>query len=282
MMKKLNSLIGAALIAASGLLAGGAYAAGPADYKGPDAKLVDWTFGGVFGTYDKAQLQRGFQVFKEICASCHGAELLPFRMLSTEGGPEYSEDQVKELAATYTIQDPEHIDGERPGIPADAWPNPFQTPQDAKDANMGVVPPDFSVLAKARNVPQKFPNWVGNYFTAYQEGGADYIYNLLVGYNEPPEGVELSDGQYWNDHFHGTGGALAMAQPLYDEMVDYEGDAPETVEQYAKDVAAFMMWVAEPHMTSRKQLGFNVMMFLFLFAALMYMVKRKIWSNVDH
>lgn len=281
-MKKLNSIIGAALIAASGLLAGGAYAAGEAAHKGPDAKLVDWTFGGVFGAYDKAQLQRGFQVFQEICSSCHSAELFSFRMLEKEGGPEYSEEQVKALAASYTIQDPETLDGERSGVPADSWPNPFETAQDAMDANSGVIPPDFSVLAKARNVPQKFPNWVGNYFTAYQEGGADYIYNLLVGYNEPPEGVELDAGQYWNDHFHGTGGALAMAQPLYDEMVDYEGTAPETVDQYSKDVAAFMMWLAEPDMTSRKQLGFNVLLFLFLFAGLMYMVKRKLWANVDH
>ncbi|WP_133571610.1 cytochrome c1 [Maritalea mobilis] len=282
MMKKLNSLIGAALIAASGMLAGSAYAAGGGEHSGPEAKLIDWTFGGVFGTYDKAQLQRGFQVFQEVCSACHGAELFSFRMLEKEGGPEYSEAQVKALAASYTIQDPEHIDGERSGVPADKWPSPFETVQDAKDANGGVMPPDFSVLAKARNVPQKFPNWIGNYFTAYQEGGADYIYNLLTGYNDAPEGVEVGAGQYWNDHFHGTGGTLAMAPPLFDEMVDYEGEAPETVDQYAKDIAAFMMWLAEPDMTSRKALGFNVLMFLFLFAGMMYMVKRKLWSSVDH
>lgn len=278
-MKRFSKIISAVLLAASTLSAGSAVAAGPSN--GPDPVLQDWSFSGVFGKYDPAQLQRGFQVFQEVCSSCHSADLFAFRMLSKKGGTEYTEDQVKAIAAEYTVIDLEIEDGERPAIPADTWPNPFPTPLDAAGANNGVVPPDFSVLAKARNVPQKFPNWIGNYFTAYQEGGADYIYNLLVGYHEePPHGVELGDGQYYNDHFPGH--KISMGPPLSDELVDYEGSAPETVDQYAKDISAFMMWLAEPDMTARKELGFRVLLFLFLLTGMMYLVKRRLWSNVDH
>ncbi len=278
-MKRFSKIISAVLLAASTLSAGSAFAAGGGD--GPEAELQEWSFAGIFGKYDPAQLQRGFQVFQEVCSSCHSAELFSFRMLMARGGPGYTEAQVKALAASYTIIDAEVEDGERPGIPADAWPNPWATPFDARGANNGVIPPDFSVLAKARNVPQKFPNWIGNYFTAYQEGGPDYIYNLLVGYHEEaPHGVELDDGQYYNDHFPGH--KLAMGPPLFDEIVDYEGTAPETTEQYAKDVSAFMMWVAEPDQTARKELGFRVILFLIVFAGMMYLVKRRLWSNVDH
>lgn len=278
-MKRLSKIISAVLLAASTLSAGTAFAEVTAG--APEAELQQWSFAGIFGKYDPAQLQRGFQVFQEVCSSCHSANLLSFRMLSKAGGPGYSEEQVKALAATYTVVDLEVEDGERPATRTDTWPNPFARPLDAKDANNGVVPPDFSVLAKARNVPQKFPNWIGNYFTAYQEGGADYIYNLLVGYHEEaPDGVELGDGQYYNDYFPGN--KLAMAPPLYDEAVDYEGTAPETTEQYAKDISAFMMWVAEPDMTARKELGFRVILFLILLAGMMYLVKRRLWSNIDH
>ena len=278
-MNRFSKIIGAVLLAAGTLSAGSAFAAGAST--GPDPELQDWSFAGIFGKYDPNQLQRGFQVFQESCSSCHSANLFKLRMLSGRGGPGYTEDQVKALAAEFTIEDPEAADGERKGIPADAWPNPWASPQDAKDANNGVVPPDFSVLAKARNVPQKFPNWIGNYFTVYQEGGADYIYNILTGYHEEaPHGFELGDGQYYNDYFPGH--AISMAPPLSDELIDYEGDAPETVEQYAKDVAAFMMWLAEPDMNARKELGFRVLLFLILFAGMMYLVKRRLWDAVDH
>lgn len=249
---------------------------------GHEAELQSWSFAGLFGTYDKHQLQRGFQVFREVCANCHGANLIAFRTLAEEGGPEFSEAQVKALAAEYTIIDPDAVDGERPAVPADRWPSPFETEQDARDANNGAYPPDFSVLAKARGIHQKFPFWAFNYFTGYQEGGPDYIYNLLVSYEDAPHGVEVGEGQAYNAYL---GSGLSMAPPLDDELITYEGegnDVPLTVEQYAKDVSAFMMWMAEPHLVSRKQMGFRALIFLILFAGLMYLVKKKLWADVKH
>jgi ubiquinol-cytochrome c reductase cytochrome c1 subunit len=246
-----------------------------------------WSFGGVFGTYDENQLQRGFQIFREVCASCHGARLLAFRNLAEDGGPGFSEAQVRALAAEYQIVDETTADGIRPGVAADQWPSPFASEQDARDANGGAYPPDFSVLAKARGVHDPFPFWAFNYFTGYQEGGADYIYNLLLGYHEePPEGVELAPGQYYNEVYPGH--AISMAPPLADGLVDYadpeEGvaGAEETLEQYARDVSAFMMWVAEPHLASRKETGFRVLLFLVVFAGLMYFTKRKLWKGIEH
>lgn len=251
-----------------------------AETGGVEPKFIDWSFGGLFGTYNEHQLQRGFQVFREVCSACHSANLLAFRNLAEEGGPGYSEEQVKALAAEYTITDPESLDGERPGIAADRWPAPFATEQDARDANNGAYPPDFSVLAKARTVNRPGLGWVLNYFIAYQEGGPDYVYNLLTNYAEPPHGVEVPAGQYYNA-FLGT--SFSMAPPLADGLVTYDDDTvPMTTEQYAKDVAAFMMWVAEPHLASRKELGFKVLIILSAFAVLMYLTKRKLWSKIPH
>lgn len=266
-------VLGAALLAAGFGLAMPASASESA----AEAKQISWSFAGLFGTYDESQLQRGFQVFKEVCAGCHGAKLISFRNLAEEGGPGYSEDQVKALAATYTIADADAPDGERPGTPADRWPSPF-TDQEAVDS-FGIVPPDFSVLAKARSIHMGFPFWVFNYFTGYQEGGPDYIYNLLTSYEESPHGVEVPDGKYYYGY---PGAALAMPPPLSDGLVDYQGSAPETVKQYAEDVSAFMMWMADPHLVARKEIGFRVLIFLFLFAGFMYLVKRKLFSNVAH
>ena len=249
-----------------------------------------WSFAGIFGTYDQNQLQRGFQVFREVCASCHSAHLISFRNLSEPGGPEFSEAQVKALAAEYEIADPTADGGVRPGVAADRWPAPFANDQEARDANGGSLPPDFSVLAKARGVVDPFPTWVFNYFTGYQEGGADYIHALLMGYHDEvpataPEGFELAEGKYYNDYFPGH--AIGMAPPLADGSVTYtpgeDGVAvPETLDQYATDVAAFMMWMAEPHLVSRKQTGFVVLLFLVLFAGLMYGTKRKLWAGIEH
>ena len=252
--------------------------AAPAGGKAPE--LQKWSFAGIFGTYDTNQLQRGFQVFQEVCSTCHGARLLAFRNLTEAGGPEFSEEQIKLLASEYSIIDPELEEGERPAILADNWPSPFATELEAREANNGAFPPDFSVLAKARNIPKKFPMNFVDMATAYQEGGADYIYNLLVNYEEPPHGYELGDGQDYNA-FLGRG--LSMMSPLFDELVEYEGDGvPLTVEQYAKDVSAFMYWMADPHLVSRKTIGLNVLIFLSIFALLMYLVKRKIWADVKH
>ncbi|MCP8883924.1 cytochrome c1 [Devosia sp. XJ19-1] len=252
----------------------------------PHIERQGWSFAGIFGTYDVHQLQRGFQVFREVCSSCHSANLISFRNLSEEGGPDFSEAQVKALAAEYEVEDATAEGGRRPGVAADRWPAPFANDQEARDANGGSLPPDFSVLAKARGVTDPFPNWVFNYFTGYQEGGADYIHALLNGYHEEaPEGFELAEGKYYNDYFPGK--AIGMAPPLAEGSVTYEpGEdgvaVPETLEQYSSDVAAFMMWMAEPHLVSRKQTGFVVLLFLVLFAGLMYGTKRKLWAGIEH
>lgn len=278
-----------AVLALAGALFAGPAFAQEEEAGGHGAVHIDkqsWTFAGIFGTYDEHQLQRGFQVFREVCANCHGARLMAFRNLSEPGGPGFSEEQVKALAAEYQIADDTVDGGMRPGIPADRWPSPFASDQEARDANGGAIPPDFSVLAKARGVTDAFPFWAFNYFTGYQEGGVDYIHALLVGYHdEPPEGFELPAGRFYNDYFPGH--AISMAPPLFDGAVDYveaEGEAavPETVDQYARDVSAFMMWMAEPHLVSRKETGFRVLLFLVVFAGLMWATKTRIWKGIEH
>ena len=252
----------------------------------PEIEKQPWTFSGVFGTYDRNQLQRGFQVFKEVCASCHSANLLAFRNLSEPGGPEYSEAQVKALAASYEVPDPEAEGGRRPGIPADRWPSPFANDQEARDANGGSLPPDLSVMAKARGTSQPFPWWLINYVTPYAEGGPDYIHALLMGYRDPPpEGAEVPEGKYYNEVFPGH--AIGMPPPMSDGSVQYAeaedgSSVPLTVDQYSRDVSAFLMWAAEPHLVERKEAGLRVMMFLIAFAGLMYLVKRRLWSRVGH
>lgn len=238
----------------------------------------DWSFSGVFGTYDRNQLRRGFQVYREVCSSCHGLDFIAFRNLSEPGGPEYSEDQIRALAAEFTVADEAAEGGEREGVPADRWPSPFPSEQIARDANGGAFPPDLSLMAKARGIHQEFPWWVFNYFTAYQEAGADYVYNLLTRYTEAPEGVELPPGQYYNEYFPGH--LIAMGPPLSDGIVSYEDEAtPQTVDQYSRDVSAFLQWTADPHMVSRKSMGFRVILFLIVLSVLMYLVKRRIWRD---
>ena len=250
-----------------------------------EVETQPWSFAGIFGRYDQNQLRRGFQVFKEVCSNCHSAHLFTFRNLEEDGGPAYSDAQVKALAATYTIADPSAPGGKRAGLPSDNWPAPFATEQDARDANGGALPPDWSVLAKARGAKRAFPWWVFDYFTTYQEGGPDYIHALLNGYHDqPPAGFTLPPGKYYNDYFPSH--SIGMPPPLSDGLVKYapgpDGKTvPETVDQYSRDVAAFMMWLAEPGLDARKEAGFRVLIFLFLFAGLMWMVKRRLWSNVE-
>lgn len=184
------------ILAAVALLAGLAVPAMAQDHSSPHIDKQSWSFAGIFGTYDQNQLQRGFQVFREVCSNCHSARLIAFRNLSEEGGPAFSEEQVKALAAEYEIADASSETGTRPAVAADRWPAPFATAQDAMDANGGIVPPDFSVLAKARGVTDAFPFWIFNYFTGYSEGGPDYIHALLNGYHEevPPTAPHNADG----------------------------------------------------------------------------------------
>jgi len=280
-MHKKTTIIGALLAA---MLFTGAQPAVAAE--SVEIAKQPWSFAGVFGTFDKDQLQRGFQVFREVCSSCHSARLLAFRNLSEKGGPEYSEDQVKALAAEYEINDATAEGGKRPGVAADRWPSPFANDQEARDANGGALPPDFSVIANARGTTQPFPYWLLNYVTPYQEGGPDYIYALLTGYEEtPPHGAEIPEGKYYNHVFPGN--AIGMAPPLADDSVTYgTGENGETLaatlDQEARDVAAFLMWLSEPHLVARKETGLQVILFLILFAGLMYAVKQRLWAKIEH
>ena len=243
---------------------------------------MDWSFAGPFGTYDKAQLQRGLKVYKEVCSACHSMNLVAFRTLGDLG---YSEAQVKAFAAEYTVQDGPNDDGEmfeRPGLPSDHFPSPFPNEQAAASANGGAAPPDFSLIAKARGVERGFPTFLFDIFTGYAENGPDYIHSLLTGYDEePPAGMEIAEGTHYNPYFIG-GKSLAMAKPISDDQVTYDDGSPQTVDQYSRDVSAFLMWAAEPHMEDRKKTGLRVVIFLLLFAGLVYATKRKVWAGVAH
>jgi ubiquinol-cytochrome c reductase cytochrome b/c1 subunit len=243
----------------------------------PQPSKVKWSFSGPFGTFDRGQLQRGFKVYREVCQVCHGLKLIAFRNLSALG---YSEAQVKAIAAEYKVQDGPNDAGEmfeREGRPADFFPPPWPNENAARVRYNG-VPPDFSVLAKARTYERGFPWFIFDMFTQYQENGVDYIHALMTGYEEnPPSGFSLPPGTFYNKYFPGH--AIAMPPPLTDKRVDYTDGAPATVDQYSKDVTAFMMWAAEPHMETRKRIGFQVMLFLIVFAGLLYFTKKKVWSS---
>ena len=244
----------------------------------------EWSFSGIFGHYDQAQLQRGYQVYKDVCASCHAMKLVKFRNLADEGGPGFTEDAVKVLAATYAIQDGPNDAGEmfeRPRLPSDAFPSPFPNDNAARAANGGALPPDLSLIAKARAVHRGFPWFVFDMFWPYQEQGPDYITSLLTGYQDPPEGVTVPEGTYYNPHFI-NGVSLRMPPPLDNDVVEYSDGTPQTKEQYAKDVSAFLMWAAEPHLDARKELGLKVMLYLFIFAGILYFVKRQVWRGTAH
>lgn len=244
-------------------------------------KNVDWTFDGPFGTYDKGQLQRGLKVYTQVCSACHSLDLVSFRTLTDLG---YSEDQVASLAAQYDVEDGPDDTGEmfmRPATPSDYFPSPFANPEAAAASNGGAAPPDLSLMAQARSAQRGFPLFVADIVTQYQEGGPDYIYSLLTGYEEPPEGMEVPQGSHYNPYFMNAA-SLAMAPPLSDGIVTYDDGAPETVDQYAHDVSAFLMWTAEPHLEDRKSLGLKVMVFLLVFSILLYLVKRTIWSRIEH
>lgn len=278
-MKKLVSTL-LSLAVAAGLGTGVALAAGDSEYaKAP--REQDWSFSGPFGLYDKGQLQRGMKVYIEVCAACHGLDRIAFRNFTELG---YSEDQIKTLAAEYEVTDGPNEEGEmfeRPAILADYFPNPFPNVEAAAYANNGAAPPDLSLIAKARAATRGFPQFVFDIFTMYTEGGPDYLYSLLTGYQEPPQGVEITEGTYYNPYFL-SGISLAMAPPLFDEMVTYDDGAPETVDQYSKDVSAFLMWAAEPKLEERKSLGFKVMIFILIFCGLLYLSKKSVWSRVEH
>lgn len=250
----------------------------------------DWSFAGFFGRYNPTQLQRGFKVYREVCSSCHSMSNVPFRTLAQPGGPGFSEAQVEALAAEYKVKAGPNDMGEyyeRAGRPSDRIPPPFPNKQAAAAANGGAAPPDFSVIAKARTYERGFPWFLIDMLPGftYVEQGPDYITALLNGYEEPEHGIVVPDGKYYNRYFPGH--IIAMPKPIADGQIEYPKDAngqpqaPETVEQYAKDVSAFLMWAAEPHLDQRKRMGFQVLAFLLVFAGLLYFTKKRIWSRVE-
>lgn len=228
------------------------------------------------GGFDKAQLQRGFQVYKEVCSSCHPMTI-PFRTLSQPGGPEFTEDQVKALAASYQVTSPEPNEkGEifkRPGTPADNFPRPDGYPNDqAAAATFGKAPPDMNLLAKARKYERGFPWFVFDALPGlqYQEMGADYIHAILNGYTHP-------DDLQWNLYYPGH--KIAMPQPISDGAVEYKDGTPKTLDNYSKDIAAFLSWVAEPNLNERRRMGLGVMIFMFVLAGLLYFTKKRVWEK---
>ena len=228
-----------------------------------DPIKVDWSFKGLTGTFDRASLQRGFQVYKEVCASCHSMQYLSYRNLGEPGGPEFSEQEVKAIAASFEIEDGPDSQGEmftRPGKPSDKFKSPYPNVQAATAANGGAYPPDMSVLVKAR------------------KGGANYIYSVLVGYEDPPPGVTLDDGVYYNKYM--VGNKIKMPNNLMDGLVEYADGTESTVDQMAKDVTAFLAWASEPEMEDRKSLGVSVMLFLLLLTALSYFAMKQIWAPI--
>ena len=291
-MKKLVAgLLSLALVAGLGFSSASAQeehaAGGEAEHATPHypihkPKEQNWTFAGPFGKYDKGQLQRGLKVYTEVCAACHSMSLVSFRTLEDLG---YSEAQVKAFAANYEVEDGPNGDGEmftRKAVPSDYFPSPFPNHEAAAAANNGAAPPDFSLIAKARGITRGFPQFVFDIFTQYQEGGADYIYSLLTGYDEePPAHIEVAEGTYYNPYF-ANASALAMAKPISDDQVTYDDGSPQTVDQYAHDVSAFLMWAAEPHLEARKRTGFMVMVFLLIFTGLIYLTKKSVYASKEH
>lgn len=220
-----------------------------------------WPHHGVTGTYDRAALQRGFQVYKEVCSACHSMQLLSYRNLEALG---YSPEEVKAIAAEYTVTDGPNDDGdmfERAARPSDRFKSPFANDQAARAANGGALPPDLSLVIKARH------------------HGEDYIHALLTGYQEAPADVALLPGMYWNLYF--LGHQMGMAPPLTEGQVSFSDGTASSVEQMSRDVTQFLAWASEPHMEQRKQTGMKVVLFLLAFAGLMYAVKRKIWTDVQ-
>lgn len=218
-----------------------------------------WSFNGPFGTYDRAALQRGLKVYRQVCAACHGLERVYFRNLEALG---YTEAQIKTIAAEYTVTDGPDEEGQmfdRPGLPSDRFVPPYPNEQAARASNAGAMPWDLSLMTKAR------------------KNGSNYMYALLTGYEDPPEDANLLPGQYWNRYK--LGNVIAMAPPLSDGLVAYEDGSPESVKQYAKDVTHFLTWAADPYMEDRKRLGIRVLIFLAIFAAIMYALKKKIWKS---
>lgn len=253
-MKKL------AIIAAAAAFLGLAQAPDLQAAEGIEIPSHDWSFSGLFGTFDRAKQQRGLQVYREVCAACHSLRLVAFRNLTDLG---YNEDEVRAIAADYQIEDGPDENGDmfiRDGLASDRFPPPFPNENAARAANGGAFPVDLSLITKAR------------------AAGPDYLFHLLIGYQDPPPDVEMMDAMYYNAYFPGH--QIAMAPPLMEGVISYADGTPATVQQMAEDVTYFLTWAAEPHMEARKQMGMKVILFLLVFTGLLYAVKRKVWADL--
>ena len=225
---------------------------------------TDWSFKGLFGKFDRSALQRGYQVYTEVCSSCHSMKYLSYRNLAEKGGPEFTEAQAKAIAASFEVTDGPNSDGDmftRPGKLSDKFVMPYENVKAAQAANGGAYPPDMSVLVKARS------------------GGVDYIYSLLQGYVDPPQGIVLEDGVHYNKFMYGK--KIKMANQLSDGLIEYGDGTNATVEQMSKDVTTFLMWAAEPHLETRHQMGFKAIIYLIILTILVYFSMKKIWSRIE-
>ena len=252
-------------------------------------KEVSWGFEGPFGTYDQAQLQRGYKVYREVCSACHAMNLMYFRNLGQKGGPFYDakyknpndNPYVKAIAKDYQVNDIDSETGDvvqRPATSADKFPAPFPNEAAARASNGGALPPDLSLITKARS------------------GGPRYVYSLITGYVNPPPGLEVEAGKYYNPYYGGdlgsfwkgphetvpVGGLIAMAPPLAPGKVTFDDGKPSTVQQQGKDVVAFLSWAAEPKMQERKQFGLGAMIYLLIFSILLWASYCVVWRNVAH
>ena len=219
-----------------------------------------WSFSGLTGTFDRASLQRGYKVYREVCSGCHSMQLLYYRDLIDIG---FSEEEVKAIAAEYTVVDGPNDEGEmfeRSAKPSDHFVSPFANDEEARASNNGAYPPDLSVITKARKY------------------GADYIFNLLIGYKDPPEDFEIGEGMYYNEWMEGH--QIAMAPPLDDGYVDYDDGTENTLSQLAEDVVTFLTWSAEPELEIRKNMGIKVILFFIIFGVVIYLVKQRLWKDV--
>jgi len=225
---------------------------------------TDWSFKGLFGKFDRGALQRGYQVYTEVCSSCHSMKYVSYRNLAEKGGPEFTEAQAKAIAASFEVIDGPNEDGEmftRPGKLSDKFVMPYENVKAAQAANGGAYPPDMSVLVKARG------------------GGANYIYSLLQGYEDPPIGVTLDEGVHYNKYMYGN--KIKMSNPLSDGLVEYNDGTKATIEQMSKDVTTFLMWTAEPHLEARHQMGFKAIVYLIILTVLVYFSMKRIWSRIE-
>lgn len=234
--------------------------------EGVELKHQEWSFEGIFGTYDRGALQRGYQVYTEVCSACHSLSLLSYRNLSQPGGPEFTKEQVKVLAAEVEVEADPDEEGEvkmRPGLASDKFVSPYANENAARAANGGALPPDLSLIIKAR------------------KNGANYLYSLMTGYEEEaPAGFDLREGMNFNHFFPGN--QIGMPAPIADEGVEYSDGTKPTVENQARDIVTFLTWASEPHMEARKTLGFKVLLYLIILSGLLYATTRKMWSGTKH